>query len=149
MVDEHDLEKGELQVAHPPEASVEREDSKDLGVGEHVEKDSNHLPRRSSIDTIEPVPLDSMQKVSHSKSHTSSMRSRPILTVPRSKRRGLLGRCAIIPEVERPHEYKNGTKWTITAIIALAAAAAPMGSAIFYRRSSTLNETCHFPILCH
>ncbi|KAK4241631.1 hypothetical protein C8A03DRAFT_40986 [Achaetomium macrosporum] len=51
--------------------------------------------------------------------------------VPRARRRGLLGRFTIIPEVERPYEYKNSTKWMITAIVALAAAAAPMGSAIF------------------
>ena len=57
--------------------------------------------------------------------------------VPRSERRGLLGRFAIIAEVESPHEYKNSTKWMITAIVALAAAAAPMGSGIFYRESRT------------
>ncbi|KAL2156993.1 hypothetical protein VTH06DRAFT_8825, partial [Thermothelomyces fergusii] len=51
--------------------------------------------------------------------------------VPRAQRRGLLGRLTLIPEVERPYEYKNSTKWTITAIVALAAAAAPMGSGIF------------------
>ena len=54
--------------------------------------------------------------------------------IPRSRRRGLLGRLALIPEVEQPYEYKTGTKWTITAIVALAAAAAPMGSGIFYRK---------------
>jgi hypothetical protein len=54
-------------------------------------------------------------------------------TVPRAQRRGLLGRLTLIPEVERPYEYKNSTKWTITAIVALAAAGAPMGSGIFLR----------------
>ncbi|KAK4104300.1 hypothetical protein N658DRAFT_420574 [Parathielavia hyrcaniae] len=53
--------------------------------------------------------------------------------VPRSQRRGLLGRLTLIPEVERPYEYKNSTKWMITAVVALAAAAAPMGSGIFLR----------------
>ncbi|KAK4657780.1 hypothetical protein QC762_200910 [Podospora pseudocomata] len=51
--------------------------------------------------------------------------------VPRSQRRGLFGRFTIIPEVETPLEYKRGTKWTITAVVALAAAGAPMGSGIF------------------
>lgn len=55
-------------------------------------------------------------------------------TVPRAQRRGLLGRFAVIPEVERPYEYKNRTKWMITAIVALAAAGAPMGSGIFLRK---------------
>ena len=53
--------------------------------------------------------------------------------VPRAQRRGILGRFALIPEVERPYEYKARTKWIITAVVALAAAAAPMGSGIFLR----------------
>jgi hypothetical protein len=56
-------------------------------------------------------------------------------TVPRSQRRGLLARLTVIPEVEQPYKYKNKTKWTITAIVALAAAGAPMGSGIFLRES--------------
>lgn len=67
------------------------------------------------------------------RSRASSVRSRPLTIVPRTKRRGLLGKIAIIPEVERPYDYKNSTKWTITAAISLATAAAPMGSSIFYR----------------
>ncbi|KAL2131016.1 hypothetical protein VTI74DRAFT_5655 [Chaetomium olivicolor] len=51
--------------------------------------------------------------------------------VARAERRGLLGRFTLIPEVEKPYEYKNSTKWMITAVVALAAAAAPMGSGIF------------------
>lgn len=67
------------------------------------------------------------------RSRASSMRSRPVSIVPRAKRRGLFGRFTVIPEVEKPYDYKNSTKWTITAAIALATAAAPMGSSIFYR----------------
>lgn len=70
---------------------------------------------------------------SRTRSRASSVRSRPLTIVPRSKRRGLLGKFAIVPEVERPYDYKNSTKWTITAAISLATAAAPMGSSIFYR----------------
>lgn len=69
------------------------------------------------------------------RSRASSTRSRPLTIVPRSKRRGLFGRFALVPEVERPYDYKNSTKWTITAAISLATAAAPMGSSIFYRRT--------------
>lgn len=67
-------------------------------------------------------------------SRASSVFSRSQSVVPRAHRRGILGRLAIIPEIERPFDYKNKTKWAITAIIALAAAAAPMGSGIFYRK---------------
>lgn len=53
--------------------------------------------------------------------------------VPRTQRRGLLASLTVIPEVERPKEYSNKVKWTITLFTAVAGAAAPMGSAIFYR----------------
>lgn len=69
------------------------------------------------------------------RSRASSTRSRPLTIVPRAKRRGLFGRFTLVPEVERPYDYKNSTKWTITAAISLATAAAPMGSSIFYRMS--------------
>ncbi|KAF9882113.1 MFS multidrug resistance [Colletotrichum karsti] len=62
----------------------------------------------------------------------TSTRSGPPVLIPRSKRRGLFGQLAVIPEVESPYTYTNKTKWTITLIIALAAAMAPMGSSIFY-----------------
>jgi hypothetical protein len=56
--------------------------------------------------------------------------------IPRTLRRGLFGRVTVIPEIERPYDYTPKTKWAITAIVALAAAAAPMGSGIFYRMFS-------------
>ncbi|KAH8912039.1 MFS general substrate transporter [Coniochaeta sp. PMI_546] len=65
-------------------------------------------------------------------SRASSIFSRSQTVVPRAHRRGLLGRFAVIPEIERPPEYTTKTKWIITAIIALAAAAAPIGAGIFY-----------------
>lgn len=72
-------------------------------------------------ETIRPHP-----------SRTSSYRSAsyypPI--VPRHLRRGLLSRFTLVPEVTQPYHYPNRTKWLITFTVALAAAAAPMGSAI-------------------
>ncbi|OLN85873.1 MFS antiporter QDR3-like protein 2 [Colletotrichum chlorophyti] len=73
------------------------------------------------------------------RSRASSSRSRALLVVSRSKRRGLFAQLAAIPEVENPYDYTNKTKWTITLIIALAAAVSPMGSSIFYQ--STLVDT--------
>lgn len=75
-------------------------------------------------------------------SRASSIFSRTQSVIPRAERRGILGRLAIIPEIERPFDYKNKTKWAITAIIALAAAAAPMGSGIFYRTFSICIGSC-------
>lgn len=71
-------------------------------------------------------------------SRASSIFSRSQTVVPRGQRRGLFGTFTIIPEIERPHEYTNRTKWFITAIIALAASVAPMGAGIFYRTFSSL-----------
>ena len=57
------------------------------------------------------------------------------VTVPRSQRRGLLSRFAILAEVEQPVDYSRNSKWFITFVVAAAAIAAPMGSAIFFRKS--------------
>lgn len=59
--------------------------------------------------------------------------ARSSTVVPRAERRGLLGRLTLIPEIENSYDYRKSTKWTITAIVALAAAGAPMGSSIFMR----------------
>ncbi|CAK7198733.1 hypothetical protein SEUCBS139899_001397 [Sporothrix eucalyptigena] len=69
--------------------------------------------------------------------------SRTPTIIPRSKRRGLFGSFAILPEVERPYEYQNKTKWLITLIVALSAAAGPLGSSIFYPSLSQLATDMH------
>ncbi|EME46606.1 hypothetical protein DOTSEDRAFT_93255, partial [Dothistroma septosporum NZE10] len=62
----------------------------------------------------------------------SSARSiRPVaVKVPKSERRGLLARFCIIDEVTNAWDYPQRMKWIVTAIVALAGAAAPMGSSI-------------------
>ncbi|OCK86852.1 MFS general substrate transporter [Cenococcum geophilum 1.58] len=54
------------------------------------------------------------------------------LAVPiaRGQRRGLFSSLTLIPEVTTPTSYPRRTKWIITSLIAVAAAAAPMGSSI-------------------
>jgi hypothetical protein len=137
-MDVRDPEKGQIPldmdgpIQHHDVAN--EEDDKELDTGSNREDHSMHSEHAFSADSIEHAPVQVTQSDARSKSRSSSVRSRPLSIIPRSKRRGLLGRFAIIPEVERPHEYGNGTKWAITAIVALAAAAAPVGSAIFYRR---------------
>lgn len=61
--------------------------------------------------------------------------------VPRSQRRGLFGRFTIVAEVEEPKHYSRRTKWYITFVVALAAVAAPMGSAIIFRKTQTPDES--------
>ncbi|KAJ3498643.1 hypothetical protein NLG97_g958 [Lecanicillium saksenae] len=75
--------------------------------------------------------------LSRTRSRASSTRERAAVIVPRGERRGLLNRFTILPEVVNPYDYKNSTKWGITAVIAIATAAAPLGSSIFY---PALNE---------
>lgn len=101
-----------------------------------LEKVSSHRDGvfSSTIVGGEPVNVaDAARSPLRSLSRASSVRSRPLSVVPRSKRRGLFARLAVVPEVDRPYDYKNSTKWGITLTIALATAAAPLGSSIFYR----------------
>lgn len=55
--------------------------------------------------------------------------------VPRRERRGLLAQFALLPEVDEPKNYSRRNKWVITFIIAIAAAAAPIGSGLLLRKS--------------
>lgn len=82
--------------------------------GEEGEGEAPPLPPLSTASSISPQPVK----------------------VPPSTRRGLFGRFTILAEVEEPKHYGRKTKWFITFIVALAAAAAPMGSAIFFRTFS-------------
>jgi hypothetical protein len=134
----HDPEKAELKVngetpqdldgpvEHPgvstsPDKEMKRNDT---------DGDSSHS--HSSNGTIEAIPED-IEPAQPSKSRSSSVRSRPI-SIPRPKRRGLLARFTIIPEVQNPYDYTRSIKWFITFQVAIAAAAAPMGSAIILRK---------------
>lgn len=63
----------------------------------------------------------------------------PLSIVPRSQRRWLLGRFALIPEVNNSYEYRNSTKWGITATVSLTTVVAPMGSSISYHMHTPLS----------
>lgn len=126
--DAHDLERGidaQRDIVEHPDIPMEKDE------------ESQHTRNTSSIDTIQEIPAeDNEEEADHqtrpTKSRSSSTRSRTVIIVPRSKRRGLFARFALIAEVENPYDYKNSTKWLLTFIIALEAAAGPMGSSIFY-----------------
>jgi multidrug resistance protein len=68
------------------------------------------------------------QRPASIRSGTSSIYDPPPI-VPRHQRRGLLARLALVPETTIPTHYPRKTKWTITFTVAIAAAAAPTGSA--------------------
>ncbi|KAI0129945.1 major facilitator superfamily transporter multidrug resistance [Xylariales sp. AK1849] len=84
------------------------------------------------VDEEAPSDEEDGAQPERARSQASSTRSRPLSIVPRLKRRGLFAQLALIPEVDRPYDYSKRIKWTITTTVAIAAAAAPMGSAIFY-----------------
>lgn len=124
----------DLEKAHIPEdlnGPIEHP-----GVATEKDGEPPSPTSRCSGDTIESI--HSEQEPSGTRSRSSTVQSRSLSVIPRSKRRGLLGRFALIPEVEKPSEYKRSLKWFITFIVALAGAAAPMGSSIFYRKSVPL-----------
>lgn len=85
---------------------------------------------------------------SRAQSRASSTRSRTLTIVPRTKRRGLFAQFTLIPEVERPYDYSRKTKWTITAIVALAAAGGPIGSNIMYRMCISSSGRIVKPLNC-
>ncbi|KAL9131268.1 MAG: hypothetical protein Q9217_000755 [Psora testacea] len=66
-----------------------------------------------------------------------------VIKIPRSQRRGLFGRCTIVAEVTEPQQYPRLTKWFITFVIALAAVAAPLGSAIIFPSLLEISDDLH------
>ncbi|KAJ8608095.1 hypothetical protein MRB53_039844 [Persea americana] len=80
-------------------------------------------------DEVHDAQVPPHRSISRTRSSQRSVR-RDAVNVPVEERRGLLARFAIIPEVTEPYDYTPKQKWTITFIVAVAAAAAPMGSAI-------------------
>lgn len=123
---DHDVEK---EIAIAPEISS---------------PESSPSPSIHSIDTStsshsSPPPLH--RHITNSSSIRSASFYPPI--VPRSQRRGLLARFAIVPEVTSPYQYPRRTKWLITFIIAVAAAAGPMGSAVIMPTLGSIAEDFH------
>ncbi|KAH6986023.1 major facilitator superfamily domain-containing protein [Ilyonectria sp. MPI-CAGE-AT-0026] len=105
-----------------------------------------------SLHEIQPVvtlgePLGNIETKSVHRSRTqsraSSTRSRALTIIPRSKRRGLLGSLTLVPEVSNPYDYKRSTKWGLVCIIALATAAAPLGSTVVYPALPVLAKEFH------
>lgn len=96
-----------------------------LSVDTDIEASPNLISSQADDEKNE-VPATNLRP---KPSRASSVRNDAEI-VPRSERRGLLSRLTLIPEVAVPYDYTNSTKWTITFIIAIAGAAAPMGSAI-------------------
>lgn len=110
-----------------------------------VESISTPLP---ATDGIHPLPnADHEDASTLEKQATASIASEDIepIFVPKAQRRGLLARVAIIAEVEDPKHYARRTKWFITFVVAVAGAAAPMGSGIILPGLSQINREFNSP----
>ncbi|KAF2762461.1 MFS general substrate transporter, partial [Pseudovirgaria hyperparasitica] len=78
------------------------------------------------------VPPPERPTQPHPLSRSLSVGSRVVaaVAVPHNERRGLLAFLTLVPEVTKPTDYTSTTKWSLTALVSIAAAAAPAGSAI-------------------
>lgn len=104
------------------------------------EKQAGQDAETKSVRTVHSVAPSEHSTIADGNNHDieAALRrtltaKKPITKVARSQRRGLFARYALVAEVTEPKDYKNNTKWFITFIIAIAGAAAPVGSAIIFR----------------
>nr|POE56350.1 mfs transporter ops2 [Quercus suber] len=105
----------------------------------HSRRGTIHSHSSESSDdsqrTVSDVAHDHQVPTHRSRSHSrarSSTRSvvREAVVVPRAQRRGLLARLTLIAEITDPYAYARKKKWVLTLVVALAGAAAPMGSSL-------------------
>ena len=113
-------------------------------IGDHVQEEDLNLRRRtaarlSTESATDPTLLESpIELVSRAQTPEEAVEVVPAaVRVPRSQRRGLFARVTILAEIEDPYQYSYKTKWFIVFLVAYAAAAGPMGSAIFFRMSKS------------
>ena len=113
-------EEQDYSQEHGAEADAKREEKDDMAI------ESSD----ASVTTVteEPEPSKARQRPVELERTTTV--TPEAVVVPRSQRRGLLARFALIPEVENPTHYPRSTKWFLTFIVAFCAMAGPMGSAV-------------------
>ena len=133
-----DLEKGpDTPSVHSPRASVQpvtkEPDITAAAAPPANTEDVLKIPELAHRSSDEKSPRPEVENqhnaLSTTRSRGSSVRPDPV-KVPRRERRGWLASWCIIAEVEEPKDYSRRTKWIVTFVVAMAAAAAPMGSSI-------------------
>lgn len=103
-------------------------------------EDSSSISRVSTVDRTANDTQDKKRDPEAARVDTND--TPPAVKVPRAQRRGLFARFALIAEVEEPKHYSRRVKWFITFVVALAAVAAPMGSAIIFRMRHPWDNAC-------
>lgn len=116
----------------------------ELAIADGVEKEKakEHNPETRSIRSLHSLSPSEHSTVADEEARQDAelglertlTPKQPIVQVPRSERRGLFARFAIVAEVTNPQDLPDKTKWSIVAVIGFAAAAAPVGSAIILRQ---------------
>jgi multidrug resistance protein len=120
----HAVEASSSSVKHPDAA-------KEMGITSSKDDDISIAPSHAST-----ISEHADEEKGEARPNPPTTLSRTISVIPeavvveRRKRRGLLGKLTLIPEVENPYHYTRRTKWFITFVVAVCGAAAPMGSAI-------------------
>ncbi len=92
---------------------------------------AQNMEKGSSPET-HPAPEQATEAANIDLETASTVQNKPI-SVPRTKRRGLLASFTILAEVDDPYLYSYVVKWFITFVVAFTAAATSLGSAIIYR----------------
>lgn len=128
---------GKNAESTPPKTVMVSTQSKD-----HIqdERKTSRPPTTSTLTTdtaVNPVSVENSVELESRPPvpRQSVPSSRIAVKVPRSQRRGLFARATILAEIRDPYQYSYKTKWFIVFLVAYAAAAAPLGSAIFFRMS--------------
>jgi hypothetical protein len=133
---ESELEKTISPPVHPVDLSRPDPDADKEALGTTSRTSSTHtLESAGALSSPSTVIADN-EDLEHGDAAVTRVVTprRDAVKVPRSRRRGLLGRFSLVAEVQNPYDYSNKLKWFVTFIVAFAAAAAPMGSSIFFRK---------------
>ena len=115
-----------------PRESVTPESGEKLNVRTDMDASNSSIEPASKDDEKADLEREGSKIVDPELSEGEETTPAPV-KIPRAQRRGLFGRFSLLAEVEEPKHYPRKTKWFITFIVAFAAIAAPMGSAIIFR----------------
>ena len=128
---EPDVERSIAPSSPPPIDQEKGRTPSSLSSETAGKNDEDALSLHSAKDDTESKEEQDVE-LAHATSKASSVQPPPV-KVARARRRGLFARFTVLAEVEEPKDYPRSTKWLITFIIAMAAVAAPLGSAIILR----------------
>ena len=131
--DSHDTAR--IPAQKPSQESPKEE----LPPSDHVDPEASSTSTEPASNDKEKTELERELSKAVDPEALGDEETTPVpVKVPRANRRGLFGRFTLVAEVEEPMHYPRKVKWFITFNVAFAAIAAPMGSAIIFRKSRSL-----------